>query len=65
LHTDGKESHAIVMKAQIQSGKVSNPKNIEASTESARTGILSANTMVNPSFIRMERTNERKPLLNP
>ena len=38
MHTDGKESHAIVMKAQIQSGDVSNPKNIEESTESARTG---------------------------
>jgi hypothetical protein len=37
LHTDGEESHAIVMKAQIQSGDVSNPKNIEESTESART----------------------------
>jgi hypothetical protein len=37
LHTDGKESHAIAMKAQIQSGDVSNPKNIEESTESART----------------------------
>ena len=46
MHTDGEESHAIVMKAQIQSGDVSNPKNIEESTESARTGILSANTMV-------------------
>ena len=46
MHTDGKESHAIVMKAQIQSGNVSNPKTIEASTESARTGKLSGNTMV-------------------
>jgi len=31
---------------------------------SARTGILSANTMVNPSFIRIERTNERKSILH-
>jgi hypothetical protein len=47
LHTDGKESHAIVMKAQIQSGNVSKRKTIEVLTESARTGILSAFTMVN------------------
>jgi hypothetical protein len=46
LHTDGEESHAIVMKAQIQSGDVSSPKTIEVLTESARTGILFANTMV-------------------
>jgi hypothetical protein len=39
------------MKAQIQSGDVSNPKNIEDSTESARTGILSANTMVMGSVV--------------
>ena len=42
MHTDGKESHAIVMKVQIQSGDVSNPKNIEESTESARTGNLAS-----------------------
>ena len=46
MHTDGEESHAIVMKAQIQSGNVSKRKTIEALTESARTGKLSANTMV-------------------
>ena len=30
---------------------------------SARTGILSAYTMVNPSFIRIGITNERKSIL--
>ena len=54
MHTDGKEPHAIAMKAQIQSGDVSNPKNIEESTESARTGILSVNTRV--SSIKINRT---------
>ena len=34
------------MKAQIQSGDVSKRKTIEALTESSRTGILSAYTMV-------------------
>ena len=40
------------MKAQIQSGDVSNPKNIEEPTESARTGKLSASTMVDTSSVR-------------
>ena len=51
------------MNVRIQNGNVSKPKTIEASTESARTGILSANTMVNPSFIRIGMTNEEKLLL--
>jgi hypothetical protein len=42
---------------------MSNPPPIEALTESARTGKLSANTMVNPSFIQIEMTNERKSIL--
>jgi len=37
---------------------------IDTSTGSARTGKLSANTMVNPSFIRIGMTNERKSILH-
>ena len=46
-----------------QNGNVSNLETIEASTVSARTGILSANTIVNHSFIRIGMTNEEKLLL--
>ena len=41
-----KTPHGIATKVQILSGNVSKRKTIEALTESARTGILSANTMV-------------------
>jgi len=37
---------------------LTNHKTIEAPIESARTGILSANTMVNPSLIRITMTIE-------
>ena len=47
-----KKPHGIVMKVQIQSGNVSKRETIEALTESARTGKLSANTMV-----KYSRTN--------
>jgi len=52
------------MNVRIQNGNVSKPKNIEASTVSARTGKLSAYTVVNPSFIRIGMTNERKSILH-
>ena len=52
------------MKVQILSGNVSKRETIEASTESARTGKLSAYTVVNPSFIRIGMTNERKSILH-
>ena len=42
-----KKPHGIEMKIPIQSGNASKHKTIEASTKSARTGILSGNTMVN------------------
>ena len=41
-----KKPHGTVMKVPIQSGNVSKRETIEESTVSARTGILSANTMV-------------------
>ena len=41
-----KKPHGIEMKIPIQSGNVSKRETIEALTVSARTGILSANTMV-------------------
>jgi hypothetical protein len=46
-----KVSHGIATKVPIQSGNASKRKTIEASTESARTGILSANTMVVGSVV--------------
>jgi len=46
-----KKPHGTVMKVQILSGNVSKRETIEALTESARTGILSAFTMVNHSLI--------------
>ena len=41
-----KKPHDITTKIQNQSGNVSKRETIEALTESARTGILSGNTMV-------------------
>ena len=41
------EAHGIATKVRIPSGNVSKRDTIEESTESARTGKLSANTMVN------------------
>ena len=52
-----KKPHDITKKIQNQSGKVSKRETIEASTVSARTGILSANTMVVHSIIRIGMTN--------
>ena len=41
------------------------PDNSNCFLTALRTGILSANTMVNPTFIRIGMTNERKSLLRP
>ena len=48
------------MKVQNQSGNVSKRETIEALTESARTGILSGNTMVNFDSDHLESLTKRK-----